>query len=647
MKKGITILILLIIACSIQAGTLDIKKSNPKDDLLLQLSQTAPNDTTRLRIYNELTLMSQDSTKLYYIDKLIEEAELLDHDWYKCRGYLDRMVYAYNNYDVQEVNRWMEKLEPLARKCRFYDFLFQGKRCTIDMLMVNGEYEREEKEANEMLQSAEKVKNDLGILLANQCLSNVYRMTFRNKEATVVLKRAYEIAVRLDDPFICEINNSLIAVYKELGDNANFLKWIKVMDKYLQELVKKDPKEEIKSRVWLLMTHLSYVDYYTGVKDYASAEMHLKRMGKYRMRNNEINEFNYFLACLNYYKASGQLEDAVAQSDSILAIFKDVSLLSYLNISFTKADLLAQSGREDEAVSIYQQSFAISDSANVDLVNKQTEQLKQDYDTNTLILETKRSSRNLQLLLLGLAILIITILFVFVSHAHRVQRKLRQSEDEMRNMAETMELANTAKENFLATISSSINIPLNAVVSGALQLATNEVTDKQERQIISGKLNKTSVELMELINCILNLSKLEAGMMKFKEEDIEIHPFVQGILTMAKSNGRMVKSELAGDTNTAKVCFDIAHLQSIFNHLLVPAGASDELSLEMRMSDDSASLLFGVEGTLLAAYAPKEQPQTIAINNEVNRLLIEHFGGRYEVCHELHPYTVRFTLPVR
>ena len=55
-----------------------------------------------------------------------------------------------------------------------------------------------------------------------------------------------------------------------------------------------------------------------------------------------------------------------------------------------------------------------------------------------------------------------------------------------------------------------------------MALATDNVIDMEDRKRISGSIDKTSTKLMELINNILDLSRLEAGMMKYREENVDL-----------------------------------------------------------------------------------------------------------------------------
>lgn len=628
MKTMITFLVLLFAGFCMKSYA----ESSPEKEkmiLLHQLSKTPANDTTRLEILNKLRrTVSSPLVELYYIHKLLEEAEAMKNDRYICKAYLAYMSVDYNDYNPEGVNRWMKLMEPIARKAKLYTELFEGKRCVIDMLMVKSEYELEEKEANKMLQEAKKLNNSVGITLAYQCLANVYRMIYRTKEATDVLKKAYEESLKTDEGYVIEINRSLIATYEELDDYPNWIKWIKVQDNYLNQIIRKEPGAEARLRGWLMMTYISYLSYYTKV-DLSQAEKYLYLAEKYNMAGYGTFNFYYSQARYDYFQASGQLEKALAELEPLREIFKESSPSMYSAMNFRKAMILSKLDRVDEALAIYKQAFLIRDSINIATLNKQTEQLKKDYNADLLLLEKEKIEHTTQLVFLILTGVVFIILIVFIIHTYCIRKHLHKSEREMRRMAEETEQANVAKELFLSTISTAISRPLNEVVDGSMALATDNVIDVEDRKRISGSIDKTSTKLMELINNILDLSRLEAGMMKYREEDVDLLMVIRSWIDTLPDNIRERLTVSLPQHISFPAYMDVVRLQEIFNNAVLTSPG--ELSLIIEPIKDGSYMQICITGSILSS---GQQLQEISIANEVNRLLAEHFGGCYEVSLE-------------
>lgn len=646
MNNKINILLILLFCAFSFSLKMMAGGGKTKAELVYKLNHTEADDTTRLRLcYQLIRLADNSQLELYYVNLLMKDAERLNHNKYKCLAYLSRMTLAYNDYNVEEVNKWMQRLEPIAESHKFYDLLFWGKRCVIDMMMVKGEYEREEKEAEKMLQKAKAVDNKIGIILAYQCLSNVYGITYRELESAKKKEEAYKVASIYDLDLSMEINSSLVGAYQNLKDRQNQLKWMKLMDERIQSAIKKDPSAEDRYSLWISMNLVAYLNYYTVGGNLKEAAIYLKKLDKYANVGYTTFLVEYHIARCNYFYDAKLLDEALKEADKLIRIYhKDLSLKPYVKMVYLKANILSMMGREDSAISMYQKNLWLSDSVNVVLLNKQAEQIKADYKTDTLLLEKENIHWYMQCLFLLLVLTLIVILLFFVFHAKRVQRELKKAEKDMRNMAEQMEQANEAKDKFLSTISTSINIPLNVVVTESLRLASDEVTDKEARGEISQKVNKTSAELMTLINNILNLSKLEAGMMRFKDEDLEIVPCVQSIVSVKKFEGNLVALTSSEGLEGCLVHVDAERLRDVFNYLLVPSSTDVEMSLEMTLKDNT-DIHFCVTGTMLAVHS-QQQTQDEAIGNEVVRLLIEHFGGTFEIVSVAMPGIVCFTLPV-
>lgn len=68
------------------------------------------------------------------------------------------------------------------------------------------------------------------------------------------------------------------------------------------------------------------------------------------------------------------------------------------------------------------------------------------------------------------------------------------------------------------------------VVESSLFLVSEQQIEDKQRVAISEVINKTSSDLMRLINDILDLSRLEAGMMRFVLSDVEVFSLIQDVV---------------------------------------------------------------------------------------------------------------------
>ncbi|MDL2255997.1 two-component system sensor histidine kinase/response regulator [Parabacteroides sp. OttesenSCG-928-K15] len=101
----------------------------------------------------------------------------------------------------------------------------------------------------------------------------------------------------------------------------------------------------------------------------------------------------------------------------------------------------------------------------------------------------------------------------------------KQFEEELRKAKDKAEESNRLKSAFLANMSHEIRTPLNAIVGFSHILANTEDMEEKQEYI---KIVETNNELLlRLVGDILDLSKLEAGTMEFKYEDVDLNAVLE------------------------------------------------------------------------------------------------------------------------
>lgn len=105
-------------------------------------------------------------------------------------------------------------------------------------------------------------------------------------------------------------------------------------------------------------------------------------------------------------------------------------------------------------------------------------------------------------------------------------RQMAEREQVTRDLAtarDQAEQANKAKSEFLSSMSHELRTPLNAIIGFAQLLAKGRrdpLSDKQQRQV--GQIEKSGQHLLSLINDVLDLAKIEAGLTPLSLEPLFI-----------------------------------------------------------------------------------------------------------------------------
>jgi CheY-like chemotaxis protein len=102
-------------------------------------------------------------------------------------------------------------------------------------------------------------------------------------------------------------------------------------------------------------------------------------------------------------------------------------------------------------------------------------------------------------------------------------RELRSAQEELQHYAGELAAANRYKSEFLANMSHELRTPLNSLLILARMLAGNETGNLTPDQVKSAEvIYNSGSDLLNLINDILDLSKVEAGRMEFHIESMPL-----------------------------------------------------------------------------------------------------------------------------
>lgn len=160
------------------------------------------------------------------------------------------------------------------------------------------------------------------------------------------------------------------------------------------------------------------------------------------------------------------------------------------------------------------------------------------------------------------------------------------------------EEANRMKSEFLASMSHELRTPLNGIMGYAEFLRDSSTDTPRE---FAGIILDSSQHLLELVNSILDLAKVEAGQMVLELRDVPLRPLLERIIQShrppALEKGLVLAFEVAGDVPETLRCDSTRLSQVLINLVDNAIKFTDEGRVDITVSRQGAWLQLKVADT--------------------------------------------------
>ncbi len=228
---------------------------------------------------------------------------------------------------------------------------------------------------------------------------------------------------------------------------------------------------------------------------------------------------------------------------------------------------------------------------------------------------------------------IIDLLKTFASQsalAIQNARLFREIEDKGRQL----ELADRHKSEFLANMSHELRTPLNAII-GYSEMLQEDAADQGAESLIDDlkKINAAGKHLLDLINAVLDLSKIEAGKMDLYLESFEVDGLVRDIVAviqpLAAKNANRLQVDCGADVGTMRA--DLTKVrQALFNLLSNACKFTDHGTVSLSVSRDTRggpeSIVFRVRDTGIGM-TPEQIARLFEAFSQADAATTRKYGG--------------------
>lgn len=415
----------------------------------------------------------------------------------------------------------------------------------VNYYIIQGEYNIALLEAEKMLQEAKGEKKQGSIAECYYALANVYA-------AKGLVKKSQEFMLKEIDIFenanvfryniSCQYSDAA-KIYIDLGEAEK-----------APELLKKALKTS-KSTYHEVTAKLVYVSLYLAQGDTAAARKALEEcrqmyMGEPSMKRHihylyDV-EIDYNWRVGNYNKALSVLDERETE------LRKKNNLTTLMALRKTKADILWDMNREEEAAGLYrdflleqkkekERNEEITTSEFATMLNLQ--QLNAEKVRLEKISQKKQLQNTRTILFSVLGLLCIVVIFLWQQRKlnaklHRAKNKLDEqnrtlikAEEELRKAKEVAEQSNWLKTMFIQNMSHEIRTPLNSIV-GFSGVLVDMLDEKEDIGQYVALIESNSKLLLKLVGDILDISILDSEV-EIKHNAVDVNACCQASIDAA------------------------------------------------------------------------------------------------------------------
>lgn len=647
MRKLILILLCVVSSISL-AATQDTDDKHLRDSIFL-IYQSMPVDTARTQFLKDVFVHNIDKDW---------SAELLDSALTSAINMKDveselALRYEYFRYytfrlDGENMDKALALLKEVCYRCKIYDNYFSALHYMLQLKGSRGDTESAILESQKMREEAIRLKDSRGVFLSYVTEGKAYVFARNYEKAIECYKKATELTpLSTEDELM--VHQYLTSAYYLFNKHPEMIAELETQRRIIDGIIKEQPAMLDSYRSKILEIELMYCKIYLVVEDAPNLKKHLDEAAKFYNDDSFLSTvIAYNFSWAGYYYITKDWDKCFPQFELTLSAFKGTQPMYEMDIRRIMGDAYVDAGRYKEAAETYRVAVLKCDSINKATLRMNEETVQANYRIQKALLEKEIGAKRFWQIAVGGASLFVILLVWGVLRVSRIYRELAKSEREMRESYAVVKAADKMKEVFLHNITNEIRGPLNSVVTLSDYLCQRNDLTMEQQQEYATIIRQNSEQLINLIFNILDLSRLESGMMKFNVQEYDMVQLCKDAkMRVELEEGNSVQLDFLTDLNTLLVQVDTARFLKLLSSVLMPLKRNKEqYTIEYTLFYNSVDeLKIVVTNSPLLMDADNEREREI--QHAINRLYLETFQGGYQLCEEDGKQLIIITYPIK
>ncbi len=545
----------------------------------------------------------------------------------KIKSLSDSVIF-YRGKNIDKANENLSLLKKYSEKGGNFDIYFRTWLAILDVHASNGNIEFVRNEALKMSKEAEKYNSPVGKVASARAIASSYYFLKDNESTIAILEDALKIE-GIDDINASGIHSRLYQTYLNIKQFNSALEHLKKYEVLLKKYFIDNPKSNPNNTILNINNMFSSI--YLSMGNYNSAKTYLDNASKYYSDKAPASmAVVYNLNWAKYYRLVNNYDNCFEYYRNAINILGNNQPLLKQGIMKDLATSLESSGDYDKALHYYQLIYKASDSLNNDFIERQRVTISENYRWEQGLIKHAKNENTIKIISVCFISLLCLITLSFALWLLRTNKKLKSGQESIEKAAKTAKAADNLKDTLIKNLKNEVYLPINKVIDDINTYLSNG-EKKKEMTILEKEIITEAKSIIPMIDSIRDLSFLETGQMEMKISQYDIVSICYDSIDRVKYDSR-IEIKFSSKVNVQMVNVDYNRLlDCLVSALTSPPSyqLTETIEFNLGYGGPDQNIIIEFIGTPLAKQQFSNREHLV--RNNINKLVIESFGGNYNL----------------